>query len=434
MIEKPPRVDLEKMDLQLFMSVINSGELKTIQADYLYWDKIKYRAKSKGQDAQSLWTIVKNARISNSTPLGFGKHMFLFTTTDYIQKALHQFDLNIGGTLGSNSGIAESDKTKYMISSIMEEAISSSQMEGANTTRKRAKEMIQRELKPRTKSDQMILNNYVTMQHIVQHKNEKLTRETLLHLHQLMTHNTLDDKNDEGVFRSNDEVYVVDHIKSEVVHTPPAHSELDELIEDLCRFFNEDQEDFIHPIVKGIIIHFMIGWIHPFTDGNGRTARALFYWYMLKNGYWLTEYLSISRIIKGSKTQYEKAYLYTESDDNDMTYFIHYHLKTMEKAFAALKEYINKKQREVVQAARFLKIPGINDRTAQLLKILHEDPDRVFNSKEIENRFGISNFTARADLKQMVELGFMDIIQVNKIKQNFIKSAHFDKNIKKYNI
>jgi Fic family protein len=178
----------------------------------------------------------------------------------------------------------------------------------------------------------------------------------------------------------------------------------------------------------------MIGWIHPFTDGNGRTARALFYWYMLKNGYWLTEYLSISRIIKGSKTQYEKAYLYTESDDNDMTYFIHYHLKTMEKAFAALKEYINKKQREVVQAARFLKIPGINDRTAQLLKILHEDPDRVFNSKEIENRFGISNFTARADLKQMVELGFMDIIQVNKIKQNFIKSAHFDKNIKKYNI
>lgn len=434
MIEKPPKVGFKNWNIKLYQTIIRNGELKKIQADYLYWDKIKQRAKNKGYEAESLWSVIKNTRMASSSMVIFGGHTFYFSTTDYIQKALHQFDLHIGGTLGSNSGIAESDKTKYMLSSIMEEAISSSQMEGANTTRKQAKEMIQRELKPRNKSDQMILNNHATMQHIVQHKNEKLTRETLLHLHQSMTHNTLDDTKEEGAFRSNDEVYVVDHIKSEVVHTPPAHSELDSLIDELCHFFNEDQEDFIHPIVKGIIIHFMIGWIHPFTDGNGRTARALFYWYMLKNGYWLTEYLSISRIIKGSKTQYEKAYLYTESDDNDMTYFIHYHLKTMEKAFAALKEYINKKQREVVQAARFLKIPGINDRTAQLLKILHEDPDRVFNSKEVENRFGISNFTARADLKQMVELGFMDIIQVNKIKQNFIKSAQFDKNIKKYNI
>ena len=55
-----------------------------------------------------------------------------FMITDYIQKALHQFDMHIGGILGSNIGIAETDKTKFIISSIMEEAISSSQMEGAS--------------------------------------------------------------------------------------------------------------------------------------------------------------------------------------------------------------------------------------------------------------------------------------------------------------
>ena len=74
---------------------------------------------------------------------------------------------------------------------------------------------------------------------------------------------------------------------------------------------------FIHPIVKGIIIHFLIAFIHPFVDGNGRTASAIFYWYMLRKGYWLTEYLSISRIISRSKRQYEKAYLYTECDGNE---------------------------------------------------------------------------------------------------------------------
>jgi Fic family protein len=171
--------------------------------------------------------------------------------------------------------------------------------------------------------------------------------------------------------------------------------------------------------------------LHPFTDGNGRTARALFYWYMLKKGYWLTEYLSISKIIQDTKNQYEKSYLYTESDDNDLSYFITYHIKTMEKAYEALKEYINRKQKEVFQAAKFMKIPEINERTAQILKLLNDDSDRILNTKEVETRFNISNFTARSDLKTLVRLGFLDVIQVNKKKRNYIKSESFNMIIKK---
>jgi Fic family protein len=316
----------------------------------------------------------------------------------------------------------------------MEEAISSSQIEGAITNRKKAKEMIQQEKKPRNKSEQMILNNFITMKHIVQHKNEDISPEQILAIHQLISSNTLDDAKDEGKFRDNDEVYVINHLNSEIVHTPPPKQEIKNLISDLCQFFNTDTEDFIHPIIKGCIIHFMVGWIHPFVDGNGRTARALFYWYMLKKGYWLTEYLSISRIIKDSKTQYEKAYLYTETDNNDLGYFITYHIKTMEKAYDALKEYINRKQKEVFQAAKFMKIPNVNDRMAQILKILNDDQERVLTTKEIESRFNVSNFTARADLKALVELGFVDVIQVNKKKQHFIKASRFEDNLKKYKI
>ncbi|MBW8333018.1 MAG: Fic family protein [Prolixibacteraceae bacterium] len=115
---------------------------------------------------------------------------------------------------------------------------------------------------------------------------------------------------------------------------------------ELFNFFNNtDAEQFIHPIVKGCIIHFMIGYIHPFVDGNGRTARALFYWYLLKNGYWLTEYLSISRLIIKSKTQYAQAFIYSEIDGNDLTYFIQYKIKIMQLAYDSLKEYIQKKKK-----------------------------------------------------------------------------------------
>ncbi|MDI9876556.1 Fic family protein [Flectobacillus rivi] len=432
MIESPPTYRTNPETIALMEAYWQDGTLRKIQDDYLYWDKIKYR--DRYHSPQALWAAVKLHRNLRSTTVQFGKYRFKYVITDYMQRTLHQFDMHLGGNLGSNIGIAETDKTKFVISSIMEEAISSSQMEGASTTRKRAKEMIQQERRPQNKSEQMIMNNFITMKHIVQAKNEELTPAKMLAIHQLVANKTLEDRLEEGQFRENDEIHVVNHFASEVVHTPPPHAELEVLIQALCDFFNNDGEDFIHPIIKGCIIHFMVGWIHPFSDGNGRTARALFYWYMLKKGYWLTEYLSISRIIKDSKAQYEKAYLYTEIDENDLSYFITYHFKTMEKAYAALKEYINRKQKEVFQAAKFMKIPSVNDRMAQILKLVYDDADRIMTIKEIESRFSVSDFTARTDLKALVDLGFLEVIQVNKKKQHFVRAESFKQMLGRYRI
>ncbi|MBB6371541.1 Fic family protein [Chryseobacterium shigense] len=430
MVEKTPQYIEDDETLKLSIKIRLSGEMKKIDDDYLYWDKVKYL--SKETDPKKYWNAIKFYRNLRTNKIKFGKYYFKYFMTEYIQKSLHLFDLNIGGNLGSNIGIAETDKNKFVISSIMEEAIASSQMEGANTTRRKAKEIIQKELKPKTKSEQMIVNNFITMRHIVQNKNLDLTVEDLLIVHQLITNDTLENEEEEGNFRRNDEIFVANFSNGDIVHIPPDHKEINELIADLCIFFNSEGEDFIHPIIKGIIIHFMIGWIHPFSDGNGRTARSIFYWYMLKRGYWLTEYLSISRIIKDTKNQYEKAYLYTENDENDLTYFINYNIKTMDKAFIALKNYIGEKQREAIQASKFLRIPNVNERQAQILKILNEDSDRILNVKEIENRFKISSFTARQDLNGLTELGFLQIIKVNKIKNNYVKSNSFDRILNSY--
>ena len=423
MIETPPTFAPTADTYNLIKPLLSEGFLQKIQNEYLYWSQLKYKAKDTAPE--QLWQAVKLYRRLNERTLQFGKYQFSYVLTDYIQQALHTFDMHIGGTLTSNMGIAEVDTHKFMVSSIIEESIASSQIEGANTTRKKAKEMIQKGTKPKSKSEQMIMNNYNTMQHIVQHKHEPLTPESLQYIHQLIAYKTLDLPEEEGAFRTHNDIYVVDFTNSEVVHTPPDAAEIPVLIAQLCAFFNTDSHTFIHPLIKACVLHFMIGFIHPFTDGNGRTARAVFYWYMLKSGYWLTEYLSISRIIKETKKQYEKAFLYTEADDNDLSYFITYQLKAMEKAFEALKTYINRKQKEIFQASQFMKIAGVNDRMAQIIKIIYDDPERVFSIKEIENRFLISNHTARTDLKQLVDLGFLEVIPVNKKKQSYIKSASF---------
>lgn len=402
-----------------------------INEEYLYWDKVKYKPVPEGRSPMVLWSLVKLSR-RQARWLRFGKYSFMFTLTNSIQKALHEFDLHIGGHLGSDNLIPSGEKDRYLISSIMEEAIASSQIEGAVTTRREAKEMLRKNAKPRNKSEQMILNNYMTIKHIVNVKEQPLTVDGLLEVHRLITHLTLDNEKDEGRFRTDNEVNVVDAIDGETVHMPPDHSEVPGLMNDLLDFFNDkDQEEFIHPIVKGCIIHFMIGFIHPFVDGNGRCARALFYWYLLRRGYWLTEYLSISRLIVKSKTQYALAFIYSEIDDNDLTYFIHYKLKTMTQAYHSLLDYIQRKISEKKKLIQFHRINGINARQATIIQWVFDDADILLTVKEVETRLGIANQTSRNDLMGLVETGYLDILDVDKKTKAFCKGRSFDKLLKK---
>ncbi len=402
-----------------------------INDKYLYWDKVKYVKTPHKIDPKLLWGAVKLSRTIHSKKISFGEHKFYYNLTNNIQKELHSFDLNIGGQLQAKSIISEDKKKRYLISSIMEEAIASSQIEGAVTTREKAKDMLRKNKKPKNKSEQMILNNFQTIKHIVENKDETLTNETLLEIHKLITHRTLDKQNDEGKYRTDNKTNVVDVIDREIVHTLPHHKNIPNLMNELFDFFNNnDDEQFIHPIIKGCIIHFMVGYIHPFVDGNGRTARALFYWYLLKNGYWLAEYLSISRLIAKSKTQYALAYLYSEIDENDLTYFINYKIGMMKLAFESLREYIQRKIDEKKKYIHFQKIKGVNERQALILKWIYEEPDILLTVKEIENRFSVSNQTARTDLYELKDKGYLDLIDLNKKTKAFCKNEKFEEIIK----
>ena len=207
----------------------------------------------------------------------------------------------------------------------MEEAIASSQLEGAATSRQVAQQMLCSRRKPRNRNERMIVNSYLTMKAVRSLTKEPLTPDLILRLHSMITSGTLDDSGNEGRFRDNDGIRVIDS-SGIVLFTPPSHSKIPCVIGEICRFANEEQDAFMHPVVKGIVLHYLLAYLHPFNEGNGRCARTLFYWFVLKHQYWLFEFLAISRVIKDTSGQYKKAYLYTESDGNDLTYFIRYNL------------------------------------------------------------------------------------------------------------
>jgi Fic family protein len=340
---------------------------------------------------------------------------FKYCIPDSLGAKLHRVALTAGGSTASIAGSVASGSAqqKYLVSSlIMEEAISSAQLEGASTTRKVAKKMLEESREPKDEHERMILNNYMLILEAEHVSKEALTLDMLLDFHRLATNGTSENDVVPGEFRANDEIWIGDE-QEEVAHKPPPFSLIRERMQNLCDFANTDHSGengfaFITPVVKGIILHFMIGYEHPFDDGNGRTARALFYWYMLKHGYNLFKYVSISKLLKAEPKQYGLAFLYTETDDYDLTYFIDYQLDIVIKAFDELQDYLWRKTKEFEDVMELLKSSKYNEclnyHQKDLIKKGTKDPGRVFTVKEVSSDYECSENSARKYLNELVDL------------------------------
>ena len=423
MIEQPPKID-KKTLVNALLKGIDHNIMPVVDKandDYEYWDKVKYKKLPEGFTPQMLWANVKASRLRSMIPV-WEKYGINLCITSQMQRMCHEFDMKFGSFWEVEGDALSAERKYYLSSSLMEEAIYSSKMEGASTTRIVAKEMLRKKKSPQNKSQQMIANNYNTIQYIVEHKDEPLTEETLLHIHRLMTEKTMDNPEDTGRFRTNDKVVVADMVEGDIIYTPPSFQEIPEFVESLCDFFNNDNpRTFIHPIIRGIIVHFMLAFMHPFADGNGRTARALFYWYMLKEKYWLTEYMSISRVIAKSKPSYEKSFRYVENDGNDIGYFVAYNLRALDISFQQLTDYIQRKQREKKAATSFMIAGNINYRQAMILQRFKEEPNTIMTVKDVQEQFSVSSMTARKDLSDLVQQGYLTEIAINKVTRGYIK-------------
>ncbi|MEN7981889.1 MAG: Fic family protein [Nanoarchaeota archaeon] len=408
--EKPFEIkELFDKDFEGFAKAIKNEDFRKLASEYnkryLYWSELKYRITDKTK-REYIWALMKMLRSDNYEKIKFKGIKMVHSLLSDFNKKLHRFDKNLAGNIqldGKSLNVQES----YLISSLMEEAIASSQLEGAITTRKVAKAMLREKRKPRTESEKMISNNYETMQFIHKQKNKKITPELILEIQKTVTKNTLDDSADEGKFRDNDDIMVRDD--EVIAHIPPKYKEVQNLIDEFCNFANNNSEEFIHPIVKGIILHFLIGYIHPFNDGNGRSARSIFYWYMISQGYWLFEYMAVSKRILRSRKNYDLSYLYTEYDNMDLTYFIKYILNSVEDTLNDLIEYIKIQQKEQKKTKELIKNnPDLNLRQALIFEEFTKYQSKLFTIKEISETYGIVYQTARTDLFLLEKNGLIN--------------------------
>ena len=428
-VEQAPMLDFSNFEFEEIIPLLSQYGIADEKGMYLHWSQLKWRVPSK--DALNIWLATKFNRHGAKKDIEIQDKQgneFHYIIHDSLEPKLHKIVQLGAGKIAAIAGTQASDNIKqnYLVSSLlMEEAITSAQLEGAATTRADAKKMLEEELAPNTEDERMILNNYMLLRLADRRKNEALTRDLMLEFHRVATSGVSENDNIPGEFRCSNDIYIGSD--DNPLFYPPDHELLENRLENICEFANskhdgENGSKFIPPVIKAIIIHFLMGYEHAFRDGNGRTARAVFYWFMLKNGYDIFEYISISKVIKEHARDYGLSYLYVQKDYGDLTYFIDFHLRVILEAFEELQEYLKSKTEEFYEIVKILEHSKYKDKLSfiqkDLIKKGIKEPGRLFKVKTVQNVYGVSENTARKMLRELASLNIF-------LPVNFGRSIHF---------
>ncbi len=418
-VAKAPTIDelLERLSAQEVTSAIGAPADGRAVRGYPHWDKLRHLDPPHGLSAEQWWLKIKAAREGDLRELPLTSpegQPFSYGMLDGMLRQLHHIDQRCSGEVGIDEVVTSERQAgrRFIVNSLMEEAIRSSQLEGATTSRVVAKEMLRSGREPIDRSELMILNNFRALQFMREEMGETLTPESVMELHRVVTEGTLRDPSAAGRMQLPGEprVAVFDRDDGEPIHRPPPAEQLPERMRALCEFANEgdDGERFVHPVLRAILLHFWLAYDHPFEDGNGRTARILFFWLMRTRGYWLAEYLPISRLIRNAPSQYARTFMETETDGGDTTYFLIHQLNLIERAIADLHDYLQRKTAEVRDMERLLRDVGyLNGRQLALLIDAIHNPNAIysFDSHALSHR--ISHETARSDLRGLAGGGLL---------------------------
>lgn len=414
-LETPPSVVIERFSR---LSQLADMPLDPrSREEYLHWDKLRRLPPPGDLSPEEWWWKLKFERRAGWRPLpladGEGAQ-FHYGLPDSVLRGLRHVDRHCSGEVTMDAVVTSERgaRERYLVNSLMEEAIRSSQLEGATTSRRVAKDLLRSGREPRDRSERMIANNFRALQYMREH-GDRLTPESVLELHRIVTERTLDEPSAAGRLQQPGEqrVAVFDRDDRKPIHRPPPAEQLPERLERLCDFANEDEdaEQFIHPVIRAILLHFWLAYDHPFLDGNGRTARILFFWSMRKSGYWLVEYLPISRILREAPAKYARAFVETETDEGDTTYFLVHQLAVVEQAIDELHEYLGRKAAEIKEIEKLLHGGGgFNHRQLALLSDALRHPDRSYSIGAHAETHRVTHETARADLGALVKRGLFD--------------------------
>ncbi len=399
--------------------------ISNLNNNYVHWDKFKDMQIPEPDYRLDIWAKVLAEREQGFyRRLSFPSLEIKWWISNSLEAQLHKLDIGLAGGRDLQVLLEPKHIHRHKTNALLDESIASAQLAGVTVSKKAAKEMLLKKRAPQDINEQVCVNIYRALQLAYSGKEENLSVDLLFQLHQTLTRDTIKLKGI-GKYRTNNKVDL-SAVDAAAGYKPVDVIDIPPIVEQLAALYNNDSEPyFIHPLVKACLIHYIITTARPFKDGNGRLARLLAQMYLLKKGYWVTEFISVSNIVSKFRPQYHKTFSQAQTDDNNAGYFIQFYIQSLQMAFKSLRDFALRISKEKVEKL-VQKIPGYNERQTTVLEWLKEDGAKVVTIRELRSVYGVSKETARTDLTALVEKGWIKYYHINKKTYAFVKDDGFD--------
>jgi len=298
--------------------------------------------------------------------------------------------------------------TKWTSDHLNKEAYYSSHIEGAQTSLEAALLQLNKPLKKdyRDESMQMIANNKVVLEFIRKQQSKPISHEIIYKLHTILLRSTHKDRPiTVGKYRKGP-IYVVNRYREVVYEGPPA-SEVMGMMKAYLQWIQEVSD--IHPLIKAAMVHLHFVHIHPFDDGNGRSARALSNLYLMNQGYQFINFMAPSDYFDHHRSAYYQAIQNSRLHASDATFFILYYLTALADQLQNVKREIEKET--AVKNIRNILSEKIQTRLdrkqIKVLQWMLEYPEKMTTQK-YRRLNQCSDETARKDFNYLLELGIIE--------------------------
>lgn len=349
-------------------------------------------------DIKAFWPVLENTRRGMSTLLPLitqEGESFWFVQNPSITMQVDQ----VSASARRETLLSPWVTAHLQEDAMIEEAVYSSLIEGAFTTREAAEKMLKSGRKPRNQSEQMVKNNYDALSFMLERLHMPISRDMLVQVAGILTRGTTDTP--VTGFRT---IQVVVAGQDEVVYTPPAPDQVSGMMDSLLDFIKTSK---LHPVIKACIAHFYFVYVHPFTDGNGRTARALSLLILLQSGFDFFRSFPISSLVAKDRMKYYRAIRDVEDSAGDMTYFIDTYSAMLSGALQIMERQVTFHLLRKEWMARLRALGTLNER--QLLGadwLLKKDQEQM-TVNVWKKKFGTATETARQDLLTLSETGLL---------------------------
>src|SRR3990167_5212603 len=285
---------------------------------------------------------------------------------------------------------------------IIRSAHSSTAIEGNRLSLEQVSELAQgREIMATRKDKQEVLNYLKVLEAIDKLTNDKkITEKCLLHIHKLLTQNTLENASDCGVYRTR-YVVVGNSLTGEVIFRPPLNEDVPKLMKALIAWINSPDAQTIDPIIEAGIAHYEFVRIHPFVDGNGRTARVLATLILYLRGFDAKQFFCLDDYYDSDRPAYYRVLQGVDQKTLDLTKWLEYFVEGVKMSIASVKERVIRLSSERLRKAEKGQI-ALTERQMKIVEFINKN-GRITN-RDVRDMFKISDRAALKEIRKLLDL------------------------------